>query len=304
MNTKITLSYILTTFNKLPYLKLVLDDLLQNIQVDEEIIITDGGSTDGTKEYIGDLFKTGKIHKFISEKDKGEAHGFNKAILMASGELIKIITDDDAFHYPSIKMCKEYMLKNTQYDFLGGNTGNNHVGSNHPITWAEEFEADYLLWKENKLNNFFFNGTCLMLRKSSLALIGLFNTSVLLVDMEYTLRNTSVAKMAWCKSIVSIRILNEQSNNLKFVQRSNDEDKKLSNLFNYKHRNQRVEEELNKQPFYKKVKRKIFSFVKRINNHNSMNTSIPNKEILFNHVYEKSKKWLYSHEKNKSIEFI
>jgi glycosyltransferase involved in cell wall biosynthesis len=83
---KITLSYVLTTFNKLEYLKVSLPNLLDNLKDDEEIVITDGGSSDGTSEYLEDLHSRGLIHQYVSEPDIGQAHGINKAILMATGD--------------------------------------------------------------------------------------------------------------------------------------------------------------------------------------------------------------------------
>ena len=118
MNKNITLSYVLTTRNKLPYLKEVMKRLLENIESDEEIVITDGASTDGTVEYLTDLYTQGKIHHFISEPDNGESHGFNKGILLASGELIKLLTDDDVFYYAGIQECKTYMLENKSLNIL------------------------------------------------------------------------------------------------------------------------------------------------------------------------------------------
>ena len=118
-NQEIKLSYVLTTFNKLPYLKHTIAELLEACTDDEEIVIYDGGSTDGTREYLEDLYKKGLIHQFSSEKDKGEANGYNKAILQANGELIKIITDDDIYAYDRIKQCKEFMLQNPEKDMLG-----------------------------------------------------------------------------------------------------------------------------------------------------------------------------------------
>src|SRR5438552_17918629 len=96
---KISLSYLLTTYNKLSYLKEVLKTLMDNRKDDEEIIVTDGGSTDGTREYLQKIYQDGKIDQYISEKDFGEAHGFNKGIMKARGELVKIITDDDVFDF-------------------------------------------------------------------------------------------------------------------------------------------------------------------------------------------------------------
>ena len=97
------LSYVLTTYNKLSYLKVTVPQLLAACDEDDEIVVYDGGSTDGTREYFQKLFEEGKIHQFKSEKDFGEANGYNKAMLAAKGKIIKIISDDDAYYFPGIK---------------------------------------------------------------------------------------------------------------------------------------------------------------------------------------------------------
>src|SRR4051812_35110446 len=97
------LSYVLTNYNKILYLKEVMNKLLENRKEDEEIVIADGGSTDGCAEYLEELYRKGHIQQYVSERDYGESHGLNKAILMAKGKAIKIITSDDVFHYPAIE---------------------------------------------------------------------------------------------------------------------------------------------------------------------------------------------------------
>ena len=44
----INLSFVITTFNKLNYLTVVLEHLMNCVSGDEEIIVVDGYSTDGT----------------------------------------------------------------------------------------------------------------------------------------------------------------------------------------------------------------------------------------------------------------
>ena len=71
--------------------KITLGKLLDELQPGEEIVIVDGGSTDGSKKYLQTLFDKGKIHQYVSEPDHNQAHAWNKAMLMARGIIIKKI---------------------------------------------------------------------------------------------------------------------------------------------------------------------------------------------------------------------
>ena len=209
----IKLSYVITTYNKLPYLKEVMRLLLLNKKEDEEIVIADGGSSDGTVEFLDGLFREGKIDQFISEKDKGEAHGYNKTFLMARGELIKIITDDDVFNYAAIQQMKAFMLLNPDFDAMTGNIISINIMENLAFF---ELRKSYEIWfrkfTRGELNSCFFSCLPLMIRRSKLVLIGLLDTSYKHVDLEYSVRLTSQKrKLAFYTDVVAIGLVNQQS---------------------------------------------------------------------------------------------
>lgn len=211
MSYKISMSYVITTRNKLPYLTEVMKRLLENVKEDEEIIVTDGASTDGTVEFLTELYKEGKIHKFISEPDKGEAHGYNKAILLAEGELIKIITDDDIFDYEAIGIAKKYMLNNTSVDMLTGYAATVNNTELQQLIPIEEFYSEFKKWQNRQQKTFYSNGLALIIRKNSLPILGLFNNSVIYVDIEYTIRNNFYANTVFSNLCYAVRINNEKS---------------------------------------------------------------------------------------------
>jgi glycosyltransferase involved in cell wall biosynthesis len=208
-----TLSYVLTTYNKLPYLKQVVERLVAARQPDEEIVVCDGGSNDGTPAYLQELFEAGHIQQFVSERDKGEAHGFNKAMLRAKGELLKLITDDDAFCYPAIREAKAFMLSHPEVDVLTGNTGLIHLEKLGTATLYDDVADNFRRWLDHQ-EVVWMIGLPLLIRRSSLALTGLFNTGVVQVDTEFTYRLTSLkgVNLAWSMAILSTRLENPQSN--------------------------------------------------------------------------------------------
>ena len=299
-----SLSYVLTTFNKLDFLKISIRSLLDSITRDEEIVVVDGGSSDGTFDFLLELFNEGKIQQFISEPDKGEAHGYNKGLLLAKGTLIKVITDDDVFNYSVIRKCRDFMLLHPEVDVMAGNTGDVRFSDKSSIYWNEDFYLDFEKWKAGKLNRFFFNGTCLMLRRTSLPLIGLADAATLLADMEYTLRITGIARLAWCSGLISVRVLNPESNNLVYKLRAEEDSKRLCKFYNYKYPWERKNEELKRRSVLKKMrtfisrlKREFFKLNKEVSNRNSdpFNSFLE----VQNHCYM----WMQKHELDQSITF-
>lgn len=233
----IRLSYVLTTFNKLPYLSVTLPLLVANKQADEEIIIVDGGSGDGTPAFLQQLLNEKKIDRFISEKDAGEAHGTNKAMLMARGELIKIITDDDIYHYPTIAAAKAFMLQQPQLDILGMNGLGFNINHDAYAYMNIDYAADFRTWKQSR-QPFLFCGLGFMMRRSSLAYMGLLNASFKIVDIEYATRVSSMnTRIALCTGLGYVNIVNPQSNSHKFYETIAKEKKALARMYaGYKNR--------------------------------------------------------------------
>ena len=183
----LTLSYIIATRNRLDFLKITLSRLLFNLQPDEEIVIVDGASADGTREYLQELFEKGAIHQYISEPDQSQAHAWNKAMLMARGTLIKKIIDDDVFCYRAIGKCKEYLLQNLQVDVMISNDLSSTVAYHKKISHASRL-SQFEKWRQGLVPSFTFGDVHMLVRRSSLALIGLYNTSYVMMDWEYSLR--------------------------------------------------------------------------------------------------------------------
>lgn len=183
----IYLSYIIATRNRLPFLKITLEKLISQLQPDEEVVVIDGASTDGSKEYLHHLFEQGKIHQFISEPDRNQAHAWNKAMLMARGTLIKKIIDDDVFCYSAIRKCKNYLLQNPQVDVVISNDLHSAVSDPEKIGKASRL-PQFEKWQLGLVPSFTFGDVHMLIRRSSLAVIGLYNPSYVMMDWEYSLR--------------------------------------------------------------------------------------------------------------------
>jgi glycosyltransferase involved in cell wall biosynthesis len=211
MNNPLELSYIVATRNRLPFLKVTLQFLLANVKSNEEIVVVDGDSTDGTKEYLSELYAEGKIQKFVSEPDRNQSHGWNKAILLAEGEIIKKIIDDDLFCFAAIQKCKEYMLANKSVDVCISNTLTTSLLNYQKID-RESRQNYYLPWKTGKVKSFTFGDISMLLRKSSIPYIGLYDTSFVMMDYEFSLRISYLqANIAYYTGFNAMSIFNPNS---------------------------------------------------------------------------------------------
>jgi len=87
------ISIIIPVFNAVTTLPKALQSVLNQSFADREIIIVDGGSTDGTVDYLKGLPNGSVI--WISGKDEGIYDAMNKGVSMSSGEWIYFLGADD-----------------------------------------------------------------------------------------------------------------------------------------------------------------------------------------------------------------
>jgi glycosyltransferase involved in cell wall biosynthesis len=114
------ISVVVGTRNRVTYLKRLLDGLLREDYPNMEIVVVDGASTDGTVELLKS-YGQGAV-RWISEPDGGEYFAYNKAIAMASGEIIKPMCDDDLLRPGALKYGAEYFQENPEVDIVFGRT--------------------------------------------------------------------------------------------------------------------------------------------------------------------------------------
>ncbi|GAC1309832.1 MAG: hypothetical protein NVSMB24_25970 [Mucilaginibacter sp.] len=235
MKLAINLSYIIATRNRLPFLRITLEKLANELQSDEEIVVVDGNSTDGSKAYLQQLFDEGKIHQFISEPDKNQAHAWNKAMLMAKGIIIKKVIDDDVFCYPAIRKCKDFMLANPGVDVVISNDLGTSLYDYKNIQTSSRL-PQFEKWKNGVDPSFTFGDVHMLIRRASLAYIGLYDTSFIMMDWEYSLRISYLrARIVYYTGYNALSVTHAQSvSSLKNIALITQQGKKGAILYEYK----------------------------------------------------------------------
>jgi glycosyltransferase involved in cell wall biosynthesis len=89
------ISVIVAIYNGKATLQQCIDSVAQQTYVTKELIIIDGGSTDGTVDLL--KANSGQISYWISEPDHGIYNAWNKGLAKAKGEWICFLGADDFF---------------------------------------------------------------------------------------------------------------------------------------------------------------------------------------------------------------
>ena len=93
------LSIITVVFNNLVGLKHTYQSIISQTTTDFEWLVIDGGSTDGTQEWLTDLAITNM--RFISEKDAGLYDAMNKGLKLAMGTFVWFMNSGDSIYSPN-----------------------------------------------------------------------------------------------------------------------------------------------------------------------------------------------------------
>jgi glycosyltransferase involved in cell wall biosynthesis len=93
MNTNISISVLIVVFNRKELLKRAIDSFIIQDYPYKELIVIDGGSTDGTVDIL--IENERHITYWKSEPDRGIYHAFNKALDRATGNWIYFLGSDD-----------------------------------------------------------------------------------------------------------------------------------------------------------------------------------------------------------------
>ena len=100
-------SVIMTTFNSRNHLKMTLESIRKQDYPFIEVVICDGGSTDGTLDIIREYAEIPEMNIiWKSEKDNGIYDAMNKGYIMSDGDII-VFFNDVFSRKDAVRMCVE-----------------------------------------------------------------------------------------------------------------------------------------------------------------------------------------------------
>ena len=151
MNMK--LSIITINFNNLEGLKKTAESVINQTWKKFEWIIIDGGSTDGSKEYIINLNDNlnhsgwNPIAYWCSEPDKGVYNAMNKGIAKASGEYLNFMNSGDCFYESGTLDKVSAYLGKGYIDIYYGDLIFSNGTEEHTFNYPELPTTHYLVYR-------------------------------------------------------------------------------------------------------------------------------------------------------------
>ena len=104
------ISVCIATFNGEKYIQKQLDSILSQLGNDDEVIVSDDGSSDNTVERIRQ-YKDERIKIFINKGSKGHTYNFENALRQASGDYIFFSDQDDVWLPNKVEVLSSLLHK-------------------------------------------------------------------------------------------------------------------------------------------------------------------------------------------------
>ena len=114
------ISIVIPSYNKGKYIKETLQSIVDQNYPNLEVVIQDGGSTDGSLNIIKSYSEKYEYIKWESKKDKGQVDAINKGLKKATGDLLTYINADDIYEKDALKSVSEAYKKHPKALWFAG----------------------------------------------------------------------------------------------------------------------------------------------------------------------------------------
>lgn len=115
------ISIVIPSFNKAKYIGQTLSSIVNQKYPNLEVVIQDGGSTDGTVEIIRRFANENpEVIRWKSKKDNGQLDAINKGLRKVTGDIFTYINADDIYTHIAFRSVAEAFGKNPNALWFSG----------------------------------------------------------------------------------------------------------------------------------------------------------------------------------------
>jgi glycosyltransferase involved in cell wall biosynthesis len=113
-----SISIVVPSFNHASYLRQTLDSIINQGYPKLQIIVVDGGSSDGSQEILFEY--QDELTYWVSEPDCGQANALNKGFAKATGEILAWLNSDDVYLPGALWRAAQCFLERPAIDVCYG----------------------------------------------------------------------------------------------------------------------------------------------------------------------------------------
>lgn len=182
------ISIVVPSFNQAEFLENCLSSIVTQ-QCDLELLVVDGGSTDGSADIIREF--ESRISWWVSEKDAGQTDAINKGLKRATGDVWAYVNSDDRLEPLALDFVVKFFSDHPEANWLSGGC---RVFGEGVREWFlnpagfKSFKEVLTPWSRPNPYVFPQSGACFM-RRTVIQQIGFFDpTYHYSMDMEYYTR--------------------------------------------------------------------------------------------------------------------
>ncbi|MBK8384819.1 MAG: glycosyltransferase [Candidatus Accumulibacter sp.] len=119
--TAARVTVVMPSFNQGRFIEAAVRSVLEQAYPGLELLIVDGGSSDGTLPCLERLLAVfGDKLRWLSEKDSGPANAINKALRLARGEFVGWLNSDDLYAPGAVATAAAYLTANPEMVMVYG----------------------------------------------------------------------------------------------------------------------------------------------------------------------------------------
>jgi len=220
--TQRRLSIVVPSFNQQAFIAETLECLVNQISVEKEdleIIVIDGGSTDGSVDIIRRYGS--RISYWVSEPDRGQTHALIKGFEAATGDILGWLCSDDLLEPYTVREVIDVFGSRPGVDFLYGD-GFWIDPSGRRVKWKKEIPFHWFIWLHD--HNYIPQPATFWTRKLYDAVGGLDERFDLAMDGDLFARMALASPPLHVRRSWARMRLYPQQKNQRFRERSDRED--------------------------------------------------------------------------------
>ena len=112
------ISVVIPSFNQSGFLARALDSLSRQEYPGLEVIVVDGGSSDGVVELLKS--RADVVTRWVSEPDRGQTHALNKGFDMATGQVFGWLNCDERYQPGALRLVGETFTQDPKLEIVFG----------------------------------------------------------------------------------------------------------------------------------------------------------------------------------------